>query len=598
VSEAPGTPAGLLERLACPGLDLGDVMALVTQVEREARPSRSVSIGVSANVTMDLLEPYLRRQALLDGYRAVVHAGTYADHMGNVSRFRDLDVDALLLINLFDNLMPALEARVVTLHDNELDALRDRVREEIRLVLEQASIIGRVYLCLMHRWSAPAASGFHTKLDTVVADFNRAIRDVAAPHPNVRLLQPSEIVTRLGWDRAFSSRFYFRYRSPYTTAFLEELARQISHAGRGAGSHYYKVLVLDADNTLWGGIVGEDRPEQLKLGPYDYPGSVYWHAQQEFLALQRQGVLLGLCSKNNPNEMESVLLNHVHMVLRADDFATRQVNWNDKPTNLRRIAATLNLGLDSIVFLDDSAFECEAVRGQLPMVRTIQVPARLYEYPAVLHQLKELFLAGGISAESVAKGEQYRVRALAEGERSRFASQDEYLASLGLCVEVRRNEQAAIARISELTQKSNQFNLTTRRYTEAQIRELMTSPDAEVFSIHVRDKFGDSGLTGVAVLRYQASSVAVDSFLLSCRVIGRGVEFSVWNGLLEHVAVRGARKVEAEYLATVRNDQAKDFYDRLGLRQTLNDATRRTYAEDVGGLRVPVPTHIEVRHVF
>jgi FkbH-like protein len=232
------------------------------------------------------------------------------------------------------------------------------------------------------------------------------------------------------------------------------------------------------------------------------------------------------------------------------------------------------------------------------MVRTIQVPARIHEYPAAIHQLKELFLAGGVSEESAAKTEQYRIRAKAEDERCRFASQEDYLASLGLRAEVRRNDEAAIPRIAELTQKSNQFNLTTRHYTEAQIRELMSSPDAEVFSIHIRDKFGDSGLTGVAILRYHADSVGVDSFLLSCRVIGRGVEFSVWNGLLEHGAIRGARKVEAEYLETVKNGQVRDFYDRLGLTLALVEASRRTYAALIADLQVPATPHIEVKHVF
>jgi FkbH-like protein len=598
VTDVQETAAGALERLATPGLDLGEVTALVSRIERDAPPARTVAIGVSANVTVDLLEPYLRRQALLDGHRAVVHAGSYADPMGNVRRFREVGVEVLLLLDLFDNLLPALEARAATLPQEEIGGLRGRVREETRLVLEQASGIGRVYLCLLHRWSPPAASGLHARLDAIIDGFNQAIQEVAAHFPNVRLLHTSEIVARIGWDRAFSSRFYFRYRSPYTTAFFEELARQVSLAGRGAGSHYYKVLVLDADNTLWGGIVGEDSPGGLKLGPHDYPGSVYWHAQQEFLALQRQGILLCLCSKNNPEDVDAVLATHPQMVLRGEHFAARQVNWDDKATNLRRLASTLNLGLDSMVFLDDSPFECEAVRGQLPMVRTLQVPPRVHEYPALLHQLKELFLAGGISAESAAKTEQYRVRALAEDERSRFGSQEEYLASLGLQVEVRRNEQGAIARIAELTQKSNQFNLTTRRYTEAQVRDLMGSPDAEVFSIHVRDRFGDSGLTGVAVLRYAGGAVSVDSFLLSCRVIGRGVEFSVWNGLLEHGATRGAHRVEAEYLATAKNDQVKDFYDRVGLTPDVVEARRRIYVADVASLRLPPTPHIEVRHVF
>ena len=235
----------------------------------------------------------------------------------------------------------------------------------------------------------------------------------AAAHPNVRLLQPAEIVAQLGWARAFSPRFYSRYRAPYTAAFFEELVLQISRASRGVGSYFYKALVLDADNTLWGGIVGEDLAEELKLGPHDYPGSIYWYVQQELLALQTHGVLLCLCSKNNPAEVDAVLADHPEMVLRDRHFAAKRVNWDDKVTNIRRLASDLDIGLDAMVYLDDSAFECAAVRGQLPMVRTLQVPANVYEYPALIQQVKELFLAGGMASDSAAKTDQYRLRGLA-----------------------------------------------------------------------------------------------------------------------------------------------------------------------------------------
>jgi FkbH-like protein len=376
------------------------------------------------------------------------------------------------------------------------------------------------------------------------------------------------------------------------------LALQISRASRAAGSYFYKALVLDADNTLWGGIVGEDLPDELKLGPHDYPGSVYWGAQQEFLALQKRGVLLCLCSKNNAAEVETILANHPEMVLREQHFVAKRVNWDDKVTNLRRIAADLNIGLDAMVYLDDSAFECEAVRGQIPMVRTLQVPANVYEYPALVQHVKELFLAGGISSESAAKTEQYRLRSLAEDERKRFANQEEYLASLGLSVEMRLGEQKAIKRIAELTQKSNQFNLTTRRYSEGQIRELMQSATAEVYSIHVSDKFGDSGLTGVVILRYEDGDVVVDTCVLSCRVIGRGIEFSVWAPLFERAAARGIRAIRAQYLATAKNAQVRDFYDRLGLPLASDCEGQRTYRGTLSQLQGPTVPHIEVVHDF
>jgi len=286
------------------------------------------------------------------------------------------------------------------------------------------------------------------------------------------------------------------------------------------------------------------------------------------------------------------------MVLHAQHFVTTRVNWDDKVANLCRIAAELNIGLDSLVYLDDSPFECEAVRGQLPMVRTLQVPANVYEYPALIHHVKELFLAAGIFADGAAKTAQYRQRAQAEGERRRFASQEEYLASLGLTVELRRGERKTKKRIAELTQKSNQFNLTTRRYSEGQIQELMESAAAEVYAVHVRDKFGDSGLTGVIVLRYEGEDVVVDSCLLSCRVIGRGIEFAVWAPLLRQAAARGSGAIRAEYRATAKNAQTRDFYDRLGLSLVSEGDGQRTYRTSLAQLRLPAVPYIEVLHDF
>jgi FkbH-like protein len=596
MSGAPTQSPTALERLATPGLQMSELMALVARIERETPPPRSLAFGVSANVTVEVLETYLRRQALLDGYRAVVHVGSYEDHLGNVQRFREAGVEVIVLLNLMDNLLPSLEARLPTMDDAAFAALRRKLQDEMQLVLEAARGTSQVFLGLWHRYAPPSAAGLHARPDAAVEDLNQVLREQATAHPNVRLLQPAEIIAQLGWARAFSPRFYFRYRAPYTAAFFEELALQISRASRGAGSYFYKALVVDADNTLWGGIAGEDLPEELKLGPHDYPGSIYWYAQQEFLALQKHGVLLCLCSKNNPADVDAVLANHPEMVLRAQHFAAQRVNWGDKVTNVRRLASDLDIGLDAIVYLDDSAFECEAVRGQLPMVRTLQVPANVYEYPALVQHVKELFLAGGISSESAAKTEQYRVRGLAKDERKRFASQEEYLASLGVRVEVRLGEQKAIKRIAELTQKSSQFNLTTRRYAEGQIRDLLESAAAEVYSIHVSDKFGDSGLTGVVIFRYEGEEVNVDTCLLSCRVIGRGVEFSFWRPLFKRAAARGIQAVRAEYLATAKNAQVRDFYDRLGLALVSDGKGQRGYRATLGELQLPTAPHIEVVH--
>ncbi len=585
-----------LERLAEPSLELAEVMYLVGEIEPSVPSERAVTIGLSANVTLEVLHTFLRREALIHGHRAVIHGGTYDDHLGNVRRFTEAGVDAIVLLTFLDNVMPSLEARLPSLAPDTIAAQRDRLLGELRLALEVARGTKRVLLGLLHSASQPSGSGLRDGVDALVQELNAAIRSEAAQHPNVRLFSPGEIVSQLGWRRSIDVRFHHRFRAPYTTAFLDEMARQLYRLSRGFGSYYYKALVVDADNTLWGGIVGEDGLSGIKLGAHQYPGSIYWTVQHELLGLQQRGVLLCLCSKNNPADVDALLTSHPEAVLRPDHFAARYVNWDDKPTNLRRIASALNLGLDAFVFLDDSAFECAAVRTQLPMVRTFQVPANVFEYPALVHELKELFLAGGISTESAAKTEQYRIRALTEEERARFATQAEYLASLRVRVTVRRNDVASVPRVAELTQKTNQFNLTTRRYTEAEIRELMESGTADVYSVHVADRFGDSGLTGVAIVRYRGDDASVDSFLLSCRVLGRDVELAPWPGILRQARGRGCRALSAEYVATAKNGQVRDYYDRLGLTLQEEQGTRRRYQAVLDALELERPAHIEVVH--
>jgi FkbH-like protein len=589
--------AAALARLAEPALELAEVMRLVAELEPAVPADRTVKLGVSSNVTVELLHPFLRRQALLHGRRAVVHAGNYDDHLGSVRRFVEEGLDGIVLLTFFDNLLPGLEARFATLSPEMVAAQRDRVVGELRLALEAARDVKWVFLGLLHTAAQPSPARLDLPAAAAVAEINAALIAEAARHPNVRLFSPAEIVAQLGWRKAIDVRFHHRFRAPWTAPFLDEVARQLFRLSRGFGSYYYKALVVDADNTLWGGIIGEDGLAGIKLAAHKSPGSIFWTVQQELLALQRRGVLLCLCSKNEAADVDAVLATHPEAVLRAEHFAARQVNWDDKPTNLKRLAATLNLGLESFVFLDDSDFECAAVRSQLPMVRTFQVPANPHDYPALVHELKELFLAGGISADGASKTEQYRIKAAAEAERATFANEQEYLASLGLTVTIRRNDASSVARIAELTQKSNQFNVTTRRYTEVELRALMEGGGADVFSIHVADRFGDAGLTGVAILRYRDEEASIDSFLLSCRILGRGVERAPWHGILERARARRCRVLSAEYLPTPKNAQVREYFDNLGLAIDAEAGTVRRYRAALDLLVIEQPAHIEVIHV-
>ena len=594
---APTVPADARAVLASSASTLTQLIRALAALEHEPL-QRTVRVGVSSSVTVDLLGTYLRRHGLLAGTGVEIVAGNHDDPVGDVERFQQAGVDHVVLLPFFDALLPSFEAQLGSLSPSAVDALEARLRARYRLTFQQAREVHTVYVGTFHRLGSPVGVDGRDAVATVLDRFNAALRDEAAGFSNTRLVDTEDVVRAVGRGAAFDPRFYFRSKAPYTGVYLDELARRVTAAARGFGARFHKVLAVDCDNTLWGGVVGEDGPTGIRLGPHDHPGNVYWRVQHEIAALRRQGVLVCLCTKNNPDDVDEVLREHPDMVLRDADIVVKKVNWADKPSNLRALAAELGVGLDSVVFLDDSPFECEAVRRQLPMVTTVQVPATLSDYPRVIDQVKELFLAGGVTADSRDKTEQYRQRARAQELQATSVDQEAYLASLELRVELRRDVRADAARVSELSQKSNQFNLTTRRYSVADVERFVDSPRHTVYSLVVGDTFGSAGLTGAAVLRHDGDRAHVESFFLSCRVIGRGVETAIWPRIVDDAAARGCTELHAHFIPSPKNAQVADFYDRLGLRVAAEaDDGSRAYRIATADFATPPPAWIEMSHV-
>lgn len=586
--------ADLIALLTAPGTTLTRTISAVNALEKLAQPRRRVRIGISSNVSVDLLSVFLRKHALLCGASADVCMGNHDDPLTDVAQFIQAGVEEMVFLPFFDNLLPAFERQIELLEPDAVAAKEADLRARYRLVFEKARSLRQVYACSFHRFSPAVDTGAADTVSRVLDRFNEMLRSEAEAFPNVRVVDTGAIVHLLGAEAAFDTRFYLRSTAPFATPFVNELARRIVAGARGFNSYFYKALVLDCDNTLWGGIIGEDLIEGIKLDPHSYPGRVFWQAQQAFLALERQGVLLCLCSKNNPEDVDEVLDKHPNSVLRREHIAARQVNWTDKVSNLQAIARELNIGLDSLVFIDDSDFECNAVRSALPAVRVFQVPKALTDYPRLLTEIRELFLAGGISAESRSKTAQYRQRQEAAESSAQFETNEQYLASLDLRVQLSRDDAANLARISELTLKSNQFNLTTLRQSPAEIRQRIDSAAGAVYSLGVSDRFGNAGLTGVVLASWQGETAKIDAFLMSCRVIGRGVEFCFWPALAEDARRHGCRVIEAEYRPTAKNAQVADFYDRLGLSLVAEDNGTRYYRAALDSFTPPPIDWIKV----
>ena len=330
-----------------------------------------------------------------------------------------------------------------------------------------------------------------------------------------------------------------------------------------------KCLVLDLDNTLWGGIVGEDGLEGIRLGLH-YTGKPYYEFQKYILSLYHKGVILAINSKNNEADALEVLRKHKYMVLREEMFAAMRINWQDKATNLRELAAELNIGLDSMVFLDDDAANCELVRQELPEVLTLQMPdkpEKNVSFFKTLHVFDGLQFTREDRNKNAMYAAQKQRRELEQGA----LNLEDYIKRLEIKTVYYPMADINIQRMAQLTQKTNQFNLTTKRYVEADLRSLREK-GYELECVEVSDKYGDNGISGVLIYYYdgETETVKVDTMLLSCRVMGRNVENTFLERLESYARKKGARWLEGEYRATAKNKPVADLYERFGFTLTAS----------------------------
>lgn len=341
-----------------------------------------------------------------------------------------------------------------------------------------------------------------------------------------------------------------------------------------------KCLVLDLDNTLWSGILGEDGVDGIQMSG-DYPGKAFHLWQEGLKELQKNGVILCICSKNNEQDVLDVWAKRSDMVLRREDFAAWRINWQDKATNLRELAEELNIGLDSMVFVDDNPSERELIRQMLPMVCVPDWINQPYELPVLYRYLVEnYFRVNQVTDEDRSKTLQYHQNAERRLAQTQFANITEFIASLSIRLtigELTQNDGARITRAAQMTQKTNQFNLTTKRYEEADIQRLILS-GASVWTLDVADRFGDYGMVGLLI----ESNGEIDTMLLSCRVLGKGIEEAFVKEVLRRMhKQKGINGVVSRYIPTAKNTQVADFWEKVGFSLIQSSSAERLYNLDL-----------------
>lgn len=429
------------------------------------------------------------------------------------------------------------------------------------------------------------------RLSAVWHEGNARLLRLAAEHPAVTTLDLAPLLAE--GIPAEDPRLSQYARAHLAPQLLARYAREVGHLARSLSGQAKKVLALDLDGTLWGGVLGETSADGVEAAG-TYRGEAFRAFQRVIKQLGSQGVLLAAVSKNDIEPVRAVFRNHQDMVLREEDFVRIIANWHPKHDNLIQLAKDLNVGLDSLVFVDDSAYECGLIRHELPGVEVIQVgeePAR--------HTTRLLrdgwFDTREITEEDHVRVTRYRDEFARKDFLDSFDSLEEYLSRLQIKVTVTtiRDGDAALLRVSQLTLRTNQFNLTGRRLQPAELHQLLADRAASVVAIHAADRFGDNGLVGAVFIRRVGTDTTIENFLLSCRVFSRGIEQAALAAILRHARTTGATRVHGGYQATSKNEKVKDFYLRNGFIQVACDGTKATFCHDLTDIP-PTPPHIDL----
>ena len=399
-----------------------------------------------------------------------------------------------------------------------------------------------------------------------VTSLNYGLMRLCERQENLYLLDVNALVMGRGSAEARDWAMYVNSDMHFSMDFYVDLAKEAVGIVNTVGGRFYKCIILDLDNTLWGGVIGDDGLANIEIGTLGI-GKAFSLLQKWLKQLQQRGIILAVCSKNNEDTAKEPFASHEEMVLRLDDISVFIANWNNKADNIRLIQEILNIGFDSMVFLDDNPAEREIVRVNIPEICVPELPedpALYFDYLVGLN----LFETTAVSDNDAIRTKQYQEEAERKKLEFTVTNMDEYLESLQMKGSVEPFAEDDFSRISQLSLRSNQFNLRTVRYSVPEIREIAGRPDYRGFAVKLQDKFGDYGLISILVIRIvDADTAFLETWLMSCRVLKRGVEEYVLNALVAAAKAAGCRRLLGEYLPTPKNKLVEKHYDNLGFEK-------------------------------
>jgi len=517
-------------------------------------------ILIVSNTVVDNLKEFIEYDLRSQGINAQVETGSF-DNL--LQQTQDVKQQVLIVFMETWNLSPGLYTRT-DLNDGFFLSLEENIKQQIGTLTQNTRHLPLVIFNTFNNILDCGLPFRATALKTLANNLNQFLESLQVP--NLFIFDTRAIFQKLSEKEAFSISHFYHFNTLYSNSFFRIYSHYLKFVIFSLTGKAKKALIMDCDNTIWKGIVGEDGTDGIQMDYNSPEGRPFFEVQKMIVSLSQQGVIIGLCSKNNPDDVQKIIDSHPDMALRDENIVIKKINWEPKHENLINIARELNIGTDSLVFWDDSDFEIRLMSELLPEVLCFKVPEKVYDYPTFFREQLGWFFKREVTREDLEKTQQYKFEAGRKQEQQKFASISDYIRSLSLEIVIESHPNKYLDRIAQLSQKTNQFNLSVKRYTPTDITALMDSKNHEIMAFHVNDRFGNYGLTGLCIIRFQDTQAWIDTLLMSCRILGRELENAFMNYLISHLKAKNIQTIRAEYIKTQKNMQIVEFLSKTGFQ--------------------------------
>lgn len=581
---------GLLNALKCQNIDKARLYAdLLIKNENNSKPYGFVNkafeesnealaalyplrVALLSSFSIDFIHSSLKCYGYINGFNLEIYQAGYSQYrqeiLNSSSGLYSFDPNVVILAVEGKHLSPALYEHYLDISADKIEQIAEQVSDELLGLIERYRKNSSATL-LIHDFTRPPQFALGIADNNVVCgqlqmidQINLALRQFAKQNMGVYVVNYAGLINRYGFEKWYDLRMELYAQAPIAQAMFPYLICEYMKYFRSITGKTKKCLVVDLDNTLWGGVVGEDGVQGIKLGQ-QYPGNAYVAFQHQILNLYKRGIILAIASKNNRLDAEEVFETNPNMALKKQHFSCLEINWNPKSQSIINIAKQLNIGVEHIVFIDDNPAECEQVREALPQVTVILLGKQPESYVDSL--LSEgWFDSVNFSVEDSIRNQHYQQRQESQALLENSTSLEAFYHNLDMTLIFDKVNKQSKTRAAQLTQKTNQFNLTTRRYTELEIARRMDDPNWFLISLQVTDRYGDNGIVGLLMVEKLKESLVIDTFLLSCRVIGRTIETAMLVFVTTLAKQLKLDTVIGEMIPTAKNLPVRELYKNHG----------------------------------